>query len=232
MSSTMQTNNPEEDNSPYLGLRPFQESHQDRFFGRVEEIHILTDKILANRLTLLVAASGVGKSSLLQAGVMPALRSSGLGDLVYHNDWAGEPAVDLKQSVINHFVREQRINEDYSTDLTQSLDEFLRIHSMLGDGTLIILLDQFEEFFYYQRFSSQREAFIKELAAAVRDLDTPCAFVFSMREDFAMELEAFKPWLSGVYDQVYRIEKLSLAAAREAIVKPLVSFDFVYESEL
>lgn len=228
----MHTHNSTEDDSPYLGLRPFQEFHQNKFFGRDEEIHILIDKILANRLTLLVAASGVGKSSLLQAGVMPALRMSGLGDLVYHNDWATDPCLTLKHSVIAHFIKQQRINADYKANLKQPLKQFLRIHSLLADSALIILLDQFEEFFYYQRFSPQRELFIKELAAAVRDMKTPCTFVFSMREDFAMELAAFKPWLSGVFDQVYRIEKLNLTAARKAIIKPLESLSFGYQPEL
>jgi hypothetical protein len=47
---------------PYIGLRPFRESERDRFFGRDAEISILLDKIRANRLTLLLASSGVGKS--------------------------------------------------------------------------------------------------------------------------------------------------------------------------
>ena len=57
--------------SPYKGLRPYEEQDRDNFFGRDEDCRILIDKILANRLTLLFAASGVGKSSLLQAAVLP-----------------------------------------------------------------------------------------------------------------------------------------------------------------
>ncbi len=86
--------------APYIGLRFFTETEKDRFFGRDKEIQVLTDKILVNRLTLLVAASGVGKSSLLRAGVMPALRDSGMADLVYHSDWAVEPLLELKRSVV------------------------------------------------------------------------------------------------------------------------------------
>ena len=47
---------------PYIGLKPFTEQEKDRFFGRNRETSILLDKIRANRLTLLLAASGVGKS--------------------------------------------------------------------------------------------------------------------------------------------------------------------------
>jgi HEAT repeat protein len=221
------------ENSPYLGLRPFLESEKDKFFGRQHEIHILTDKILAHRLTLLVAASGVGKSSLLQAGVMPALRTSGMADLIYHNEWAGNsPAQNLKDSIVQHFVRQQRITADYQPAENLELMEFLRIHALLGDGTMVLLLDQFEEFFYYQRFSKERDEFIRQLATAIHDADTPTAFVFSMREDFAMEMEAFKPWYAGIFNTIYRIEKLEEAAARLAIVEPVKAVGFAYQPEL
>jgi len=218
--------------NPYLGLRPYTEQEQDRFFGRDSEIHILTDKILAHRLTLLVAASGVGKSSLLQAGVMPALRATGMADLVYHNDWALNPDADLKTSLVKHLIKKQRVTADYQADFTLPLAEFIRLHSLLCEGSLVILLDQFEEFFYYQRFSQQREPFIQELAGAIQDPQSAGAFVFAMREDFAMELQAFKPWFKGIFDNVYRIEKLDLNAAKEAICKPLDNIGFSLEPEL
>lgn len=181
----------QENNLPYLGLRPFKESEQALFFGRDNEIHILTNKILANRLTVLVAASGVGKSSLLQAGVMPALRASGRGGIVYHNDWASNPLQDLKHSIVAHLIAQQRINSDYQADFALPLAEFLSLHSLLAEGLLIILLDQFEEFFNYQRFNQQREVFIEQLAVAMADTEISCAFVLAMREDFAMELNVF-----------------------------------------
>jgi HEAT repeat protein len=220
------------ENSPYLGLRPFQEKEQDKFFGRLQEIHILTDKILAHRLTLLVAASGVGKSSLLQAGVMPALRATGMADLIYHNDWAVDPSEALKKTIVQHFIDQQRVNADYQADFSLPLVEFLQIHALLGSGTMVILLDQFEEFFYYQRFSQQRDEFIQQLASAIHDSDTPTAFVFSMREDFAMEMEAFKPWFAGIFNNIYRIEKLELDAARLAIEEPVKAAGFAYQPEL
>ncbi|SDZ75568.1 hypothetical protein SAMN05660964_00148 [Thiothrix caldifontis] len=75
--------------APYPGLRPYHEDEQDKFFGRDADAEVLIDKVLTNRLTLLFAASGVGKSSLLQAAVIPRLKSpSGENlDVVYHIDW-------------------------------------------------------------------------------------------------------------------------------------------------
>ncbi len=75
--------------TPYIGLRPYTRDDSALFFGRDGDTQILLDKILANRLTLLFAASGVGKSSLLQAGIM--LKLAGAGVLFQQ---LGRPAAD------------------------------------------------------------------------------------------------------------------------------------------
>jgi len=78
-------------NSPYKGLNPYEERDKDNFFGRTADIRILSDKIRARKLTFLFAASGVGKSSLLQAGVMPELKNPTRKhykplNVIYYND--------------------------------------------------------------------------------------------------------------------------------------------------
>lgn len=59
--------------NPYIGPRYFQEEEKDYFFGREEESKILMGLVLARRVVLLFAKSGVGKSSLLRAGLTPLL---------------------------------------------------------------------------------------------------------------------------------------------------------------
>ena len=78
---------------PYIGLRPYEEKNQDIFFGRDREREILIDKLLVNKLTLLYAATGVGKSSLLRAAVLPQLKQPGKAnlDVVYYSDWVSDP---------------------------------------------------------------------------------------------------------------------------------------------
>lgn len=58
---------------PYVGLRPFRRDDSAKFFGRLRESHEVSDLWQANRLTILYGPSGVGKTSLLQAGVLPLL---------------------------------------------------------------------------------------------------------------------------------------------------------------
>ena len=87
---------------PYRGLQPYTEENEDIFFGRDAEKAILIDKILSDKLTLLFAATGVGKSSLLQASVMPELKRPAQEnlDVVYYNDWVSPPLAELKKTIM------------------------------------------------------------------------------------------------------------------------------------
>ncbi len=97
----------------------------------------------------------------------------------------------------------------------------------------MIILDQFEEFFNYQRHRKYFKPFVQQLAEAVLDRDTPTVFVFSMREDFALELDVFKPELPTLlFNNFYRLKKLTKEKAKQAIVAPLEHLDFSYESGL
>ncbi|HVP75977.1 MAG TPA: hypothetical protein VMS63_08145 [Gaiellaceae bacterium] len=78
--------------SPYKGLAPFEDSEQDAllFFGREREREVVVANMLASRLTVLYGESGVGKSSLLAAGVARELRARAPGAVVSARDtWSG-----------------------------------------------------------------------------------------------------------------------------------------------
>ncbi|WP_353572842.1 hypothetical protein [Candidatus Albibeggiatoa sp. nov. BB20] len=78
--------------TPYKGFQPYTELDKDNFYGRATEKRILMDKVLIHKLTFLFAASGVGKSSLLRAAVLPALlEPPNAYDVVYYNDWVEQP---------------------------------------------------------------------------------------------------------------------------------------------
>ena len=220
---------------PYKGLRPYEEQDKDNFFGREAEKQILIGKILTNKLTLLFAASGVGKSSLLQAAVMPQLKDpAGENvDVVYHNQWFANPEADLKQTIIDYLQQHQKITADDTPDVSLPLPLFLHYCTIFTSEPLVIILDQFEEFFNYQRYRKEFKPFVQQLAEAVLARETPTAFVFSMREDFALELNAFKPELPTLlFNNFYRLEKLSQEKATQAITTPLEPFGFSYEPGL
>lgn len=223
---------------PYPGLRPFTEAEQAYFFGREGDRAILIDKILANRLTLLFAASGVGKSSLLRAAVIPQLTHPAGEHLsvVYHRRWWGEEDMSavLCQAIIEELTTQQVLTDGDKAELQgQSLVEVVSYVSLLTRAPLVLILDQFEEFFRYQRGRKTFIGLIEALTDVIVDKTLPVSVVLSLREDFALELNAFKPRLPTLlFENFYRLEKLNRDAARLAIVRPVEPLGFRYEKDL
>src|SRR5439155_228628 len=88
--------------SPYKGLAPFEDSEHDAsfFFGRTREQEIVTANLTAARLTLLYGLSGVGKSSILRAGVVRRLRAlPGPLEVVVFDQWRDDPGRRLRDAV-------------------------------------------------------------------------------------------------------------------------------------
>lgn len=249
---------------PYRGLQPYTEDDEALFFGRDAEKAILIDKILADKLTLLFAATGVGKSSLLQAAVMPELKRPHREnlDVVYYNDWVTPPLRGLTATIISTLQERGKIDATtFSSIAAQSkhpsptlpegegdapllrrgdggevpgsLQDLLTVCATFASEPLIIILDQFEEFFQYQRYTADFTPFLQQLSEAVRDRETPVTFLISMREDFALNLNAFKGYLPNtLFENYYRLEKLEVAAAKAAIAEPVERFGFRYEEGL
>jgi formylglycine-generating enzyme required for sulfatase activity len=216
---------------PYPGLRPYTDKEQGKFFGREADKAILVDKVLGSRLTLLFAASGVGKSSLLQAAVIPHLQSAEGENLtvVCNTDWVSEPLARLRDRIEAAGLLPAGTRLEGET-LTEWL-EFCGL--FVHRPPLVLILDQFEEFFRYQRHSAAFRPFIEQLAAVITEGRLPVSVVISMREDFAMELNAFKPQLPTLlFENFYRLEKLNKKAATQAILDPVRQLGCDYEPEL
>lgn len=223
-----------QDSLPYPGLRPYQEDEYHKFFGRQADAEILIDKLLTNRLTLLFAASGVGKSSLLQAAIIPKLKAAEGENLsvAYHNDWISPPTQSVKLTVLNALQTNKIIatDVDFSDD---SLLDILSFSSVLVRPPFVLIFDQFEEFFRYQGASPEFQTFIDQLITLITSPQLALSLVISMREDFALELNAFKPKLPTIlFENFYRLEKLGRDTALMAIETPVKQLGFNYESEL
>jgi len=220
---------------PYKGLRPYEEENQYIFFGRDQEREIIIDKVFSNKLTLLFAATGVGKSSLLQAAVMPELkRPERLNlDVVYYTDWVSTPLAGLKQKTIQVLKERGKVGFDYQIEEGISLKDFFQLCSTFASEPLVVILDQFEEIFLYRRYQEDFLSFVKEFSQCVLDRVTSTAFIISMREDFALELNVFKDYLpTTLFENYFRLEKLNEEKARDAICRPVERFGFFYENEL
>jgi hypothetical protein len=85
--------------SPYKGLDHYEEQDAPFFFGRRDASDLVVANLIAARLTLLYGESGVGKSSLVHAGVIPQLREAPHLAVVSFRSWSGDPVADLAAAI-------------------------------------------------------------------------------------------------------------------------------------
>ena len=176
---------------PYMGLDYYHEESAAWFFGRKADSSKIITNLQGARLTLLHAESGVGKSSLLRAGVAWRLRrlahsqlpSGGELDIpVVFSSWKDEPVralVDAIDTAIDPFLA-GRAKPRLPAD---QLDAAIGAASNAVDACLLIMLDQFEEYLLYRSREPAAERFVDELARCVNRADLPVNFLIAIRED-------------------------------------------------
>ena len=236
--------------SPFVGPRPFEKEDSDRFFGRTRETEELLSLIIAHRAVLVYAQSGAGKSSLLRAGVIKrledqqyqVLRSARVHGLL-PND---VPPESVQNIFVYHAVQYwaatmpsgQSLKDHAKTTLSEFLKPLVATPAADEESSppLIVILDQFEEFFTTNADRWQeRRPFFDQLAQALHDLPT-MKVVFVMREEYIAQLEPFAELLPEKLRPRMHLERLRGNAARNAVVKPFqtrsLSFDANAADEL
>jgi WD40 repeat protein len=222
---------PEHRDSPYVGLDYYQEGLGAWFFGREADGSKIITNLQAARLTLLHAESGVGKSSLLRAGVAWRLgrlaRMSSAGDgavidiPVVFDSWKDDPVRELVVAIraaIGPFLAGRPEPEL----LTDRLDTAIVAAADAVDASLLIILDQFEEYFLYSSREPVPERFADELARCINRADLPANFLIAIREDAYAGLgDLFKGRITNVYGNYLHIDYLDRASAELAIRQPL-----------
>jgi WD40 repeat protein len=219
---------------PYKGLTPYDESDAPFFFGREAEREIITANLMASRLTLLYGPSGVGKSSVLRAGVVYHLRKLSQQNLiergtpefivVVFSSWRDDPISGLAahvQEAISPLLAGQKIREAEKGSLLKNL-QFWSEHI---DGDLLIIFDQFEEYFLYHPQEEGIGTFASEFPRAVNSPDLRVNFLISVREDALAKLDRFKGRIPNLFDNYLRIDHLDRAEARAAIERPIVEYN-------
>jgi AAA+ ATPase superfamily predicted ATPase len=171
-----------DERNPWLGLASFTEETRQFFYGREEEVAELARRVQRKLLTVLFGQSGLGKTSILRAGLAPRLRAQGYCPVYVRIDYANEapePADQIKQAIARTARRSGEWSRAGVAVEGESLWEFLHHRDdVLQDesgATLIplIIFDQFEEIFTLAQtddFGRARAArFIADLADLVEN---------------------------------------------------------------
>ncbi|MBI3741508.1 MAG: hypothetical protein HY257_07100, partial [Chloroflexi bacterium] len=212
---------------PYVGLQPFTEKDNAFFFGRERDQRIITSNLYAAPLTVMYGASGVGKSSILMAGVVPTLRAKSRTAVVVYRNWQDSNFhADFKAQILADLQAAQK--KSLAINPALPLDDFLADACEKFGGTIFILLDQFEEYFLYQPETRGTESFDAELARAINRTDVEASFLFSLREDALSKLDRFRARIPNLLGNTLRLNHLDAAAAEIAIRKPLEVYNARY----
>jgi WD40 repeat protein len=216
------------DRSPFQGLGFYTESDAKWFFGRTTERKIILAHLRTARLTLLYAESGVGKSSLLRAGVAARLRELAADTgrsprfvPVVFSSWKDDPVEDLISQIASLVPASNggsTTRHSSASGLAGAIDQA----ASTLDATLVIVLDQFEEHFSYRLSETDPDRLADELARCVNSPGVRANFLIAVREDAYGKLgDLFSGRIANVYNNYLHLEYLSRDAARDAIEKPV-----------
>jgi WD40 repeat protein len=217
--------------SPYFGLDYYQEKFGAWFFGREAEGGKVITNLRASRLTLLHAESGVGKSSLLRAGVAWRMRRLADDSLarrgtarsvpVVFSSWKDDPVPQLV-AAISTAIRPYLAGNPEPELPADCLDAAIATASDAANASLLLMLDQFEEYFLYCAREATPERFADQLATCINRADLRANFLIAIREDAYAGLgDLFKGRIANVYGNYLHIEYLDRASAEKAIREPL-----------
>jgi WD40 repeat protein len=194
--------------NPFPGPVPFRDG--EPIFGRDREIAELVDRLVADRLVLLYSPSGAGKSSMLNAGVLPKMR---------------EREFHIRKTIRVGLEAPTGVNR-YVWSCAASLEipytAPLRLTEVLGESASdLLLFDQFEEVLTAQPGDETgRVGFFKQLGEALRVHGRWA--VFAIREDYLAPLTEYLEWLPTQLASSMRLNILTTRLAEQAITRPVL----------
>ncbi len=227
-------------NNPYVGPRPYERGAEHKLYGRNREARDLLALLLAERVVLFYAKSGAGKTSLLNAQVIPALEKEGVRVLPVARVSSDVPPGMAQDTVGNVFVFSVLMalagaNASPAQLRTATLATILQAlyqrpdNDSEGDVPFLLIVDQFEELFTTHRDRWQdAEGFFVQVREALEALPG-MGVLFAMREDYLAELDPYAALLPKRLRARFRMELLGPEGALEAIARPALDQDIRFD---
>ena len=230
---------PEPEN-PYKGLRPFQVSDSPDFFGRevfvAKLLERLSDHHRFSRFLAIVGPSGSGKSSLVRAGLIPALWQ---GKLPGSERWfvvdliPGTRPLDQLEVALTRVAANQASN--LQEHLRRDANGLLRAADLIlpRDNTeLVLFVDQFEELFTLVEEESARAHFLALLHAAVTDPRSRIRVIITLRADYYDRPLHYPEFGELIRTRMETVLPLSAQGLEQAITGPAQRVGITFEPGL
>ena len=224
---------------PFVGLRPFKTNEALIFFGRQRQIVELLERLHRTRFVGVIGSSGSGKSSLINAGLVPALQAGFLvGDrdrwVIVRMTPGDSPWLRFSDALHAALCK---VGLDPTTDL-RGTAELAGVSGLLqamgpclkqANANLLLFVDQFEEIFRRDEdcASQQREEdadFVSVVLGLAHQREVPVFVVFTMRSDHLGDCDAFLGLPEALNESQYLVPRLSRDEVRLAIEGPIRLF--------
>jgi formylglycine-generating enzyme required for sulfatase activity/energy-coupling factor transporter ATP-binding protein EcfA2 len=234
---------------PYLGLNTFDEKSATLFFGRDADVQRLVEKLKASNFLAVIGASGSGKSSLVRAGLIPALRDNALPQ---SGEWIFVVMRPGSQPISELAIKLLRlVSEEYGpADLSAMEQELRQKESGLYKGIIlqmsrqglspeqerrrkvVIVVDQFEEVFTLCQDEDERRSYLENLLYASSAQDNRCLVILTMRADFYHKCAGYDSLAARMSSHQYLVGPMSDENLKEAIEGPARLVGVKVEPEL
>src|SRR5262245_10375704 len=208
--------------TPYVGPRPYRVG--EKLFGRDRETLELLDLLIAERIVLLYSPSGAGKTSLVQAALVPALRNEAFTVPAVARV-TFDAAKGITEPVANRYVFAVLLSleEAQSKERQLTLAALARMtlpgyleQRWAASETLVLILDQFEEALAIDPTDTRaKKEFFSQLGAALRSRHRWA--LFSMREEHVAGLDPYRSLVPTRLNSTFRLELLNEQQARQAM---------------
>src|SRR5262249_25727348 len=228
-----------DDTCPYQGLEVFDEEHAEFFFGRERDVQRLVEKLKASRFLAVLGASGSGKSSLVRAGLIPALRT---GALPQSEGWTicvfkpgSRPLTTLTAQLLDVCPGKDSMQNTLDQMGTDERTLHLAVALALANKPavrIVWVVDQFEEVFTLCNDEKERASFLRNLLYASSIPDGQSTVLLTMRADFLPKCATSPDLAARVAAQQFLVSPMDADMLRQAIEEPVRRVSLGFEPGL
>ena len=224
----------EDSDCPYPGTRPFHDEDVKNFFGRRTATEYISNRLKVDRLVVLVGPSGRGKTSLLLAGILPALR--------FDDECAGrkrfyfpvllpgsDPIGNLEKMIRARSSEPGEVSQNRFKSYKHDSKYLLNRISKVTDLPVVILIDQFEDIFNLSPDRKVQRAFIANLLSLVEDSSNHTVIINMRSDSFDEEIKRLpKPFQDQLEPAKWTLPPLGAAEIGDAIKKPAEKVGLIF----